>query len=355
MDLDRQAPRITAICLTVLTAFAVAGALYLLRGVMVPFVLAAFLAVALEPIVDGMVHRARLPRWLAVIATVLVGLVILGLFSVLIVSAASLMTDSLPVYREQLVSIYTEHVQPVLQKLHLSAASDGEVAIGSERISRLAQQVLGGITNAGLSVASDAAMVLIFLVFMLLEPTRPDERSEASQAIRASIRQYVLIKTAISVVTGLLVGVTLALLGVELALVIGILAFALNYIATIGPWIATLLPIPIILGAPDLGPTASAAAVLIPGTIQIVSGNVVEPRVFGQSLDLNPVVVMVGLLFWGTLWGMTGVFLAVPLTAALKIILERIGFTQPVADLLSDRGRRQTDASSRGTGRPKES
>jgi AI-2 transport protein TqsA len=75
----------------------------------------------------------------------------------------------------------------------------------------------------------------------------------------------------------------------------------------------------------------------VPGTLQIVIGNVIEPRVMSNSLDINTVAVVFALLFWGTLWGMVGVFLAVPLTAAVKIVLEQLDYTQPMARLLGSR------------------
>src|SRR5690606_25430957 len=101
--------------------------------------------------------------------------------------------------------------------------------------------------------------------------------------------------------------------------------------------IATALPVPVILMNPELDGTAKLGAIAIPGAIQFTVGNIVEPRVMGRSLDLHPVVVLLSLIVWGWLWGIVGVLLAVPMTAAIRIVLEKLGYTQPVADLLAGR------------------
>jgi AI-2 transport protein TqsA len=78
-------------------------------------------------------------------------------------------------------------------------------------------------------------------------------------------------------------------------------------------------------------------AIALPGLVQFVLGNIIQPRIMGKSFDLHPVVIMMALIFWGMLWGIVGMFLATPLTAILKIILQRSPQTAPLADLLGGR------------------
>ena len=148
---------------------------------------------------------------------------------------------------------------------------------------------------------------------------------------------FVLAKVLLSVLTGVLAGVTLAILGVELAFVFGFFAFLLNFIPSLGSLIATLLPLPIVLLSPDLSTAVKVLAFVIPGSIQFVIGNIMEPKIMGSSLDLHPVTILTSLIFFGMLWGVVGMLLAAPITAVIKILCERLEITRPVAELLAGR------------------
>ena len=135
----------------------------------------------------------------------------------------------------------------------------------------------------------------------------------------------------------MLVGTVLAILGIDLALVFGLLAFLLNFIPSVGSLIATLLPLPVVVVSPDISATTAVLAIAVPGTIQFAIGNVIEPKVMGDALDLHPVVILLALIFWGVLWGIVGMLLATPMTAVMKILFEKIELTAPIADLLAGR------------------
>ena len=134
----------------------------------------------------------------------------------------------------------------------------------------------------------------------------------------------------------MLSGLILWAIGLEPALVFGVLAFLLNFIPSVGSIVATLLPLPLALLQFESS-LAITACVVLPGIVQFSIGNVVEPRVMGEGLDLHPVTVLLALIFWGLVWGMTGMLLATPITAVLRIILDRISATRPVAELLAGR------------------
>ena len=117
----------------------------------------------------------------------------------------------------------------------------------------------------------------------------------------------------------------------------GFLAFLLNFIPNIGSIVATLLPVPVILLSPDLSWPARIAAVVIPTAIQFGIGNLLQPKLMGRSLDLHPVSVLLGLIFFGLIWGVVGMFLATPILGVVKILLERFEFTRSVGALLAGR------------------
>jgi AI-2 transport protein TqsA len=149
------------------------------------------------------------------------------------------------------------------------------------------------------------------------------------------VKGFIVTKTLISAVTGVLVGVTLELLGVELALAFGFFAFLLNFIPTLGSLISTLLPLPVVLMNPELSTTGAILAIAVPGAIHFAIGNLVEPLVMGDSLELHPVALLLSLMIWGAIWGIVGMLLAAPITAVLKILSERIEPTRPLGRMLA--------------------
>ena len=166
--------------------------------------------------------------------------------------------------------------------------------------------------------------------------SRRSEETTSGQ-VAAQIKRYVLAQTVISAATGLLVGATLALLGVPLALLFGFLAFLLNFIPTIGSIVATLLPLPMVLISPDATMTTVILVLAIPGLIQFTIGNVIAPKVMGETLDLHPVTILLALIFWGMLWGIPGALLATPITAIMKLMLTRMELTAPLSNWMAGR------------------
>jgi predicted PurR-regulated permease PerM len=157
---------------------------------------------------------------------------------------------------------------------------------------------------------------------------------ETRARINRAVQHYLGLKTLISVVTGGLVALALFLFGVHFAMLWGVLAFMLNFIPNIGSLISVLPPVAIALFQTGSFGRAIAVGCVLTG-IQMVVGNVVEPKVMGDGLNLSPLVVLLSLLFWGWVWGIPGMLLSVPLTAALKIGMEQVEATRPLARMMS--------------------
>jgi predicted PurR-regulated permease PerM len=117
-------------------------------------------------------------------------------------------------------------------------------------------------------------------------------------------------------------------------LLFGVLAFLLNFIPNIGSIIGTIPPILITLV--DGSPLRALAVALVLGTIQVVIGNLIEPMVMGQRLQLNPITVLLFLALWGWLWGIWGMVLAVPLAATMRIILDQAPGLKSVGTLMGE-------------------
>jgi len=202
-----------------------------------------------------------------------------------------------------------------------------------------------------ISFVTTTFLVLLFMLFILASSGElgdkvrnafPEQYADWMAAVLktvdSQVRQYLVTKTLVSLGTGLLTWVVLMFLGVDFPLVFGFIAFILNYIPNIGSTIAVLFPFALSLLQFD-SLSVPLGVILGLGGTQLMMGNVVEPRIMGYSLNLSPLLILVSLIFWGWLWGMWGMVLAVPMMAAIKIVLENLEPMKPLATLMTGTSR----------------
>lgn len=308
--------------------------------IIVPFILALFLAVVINPLVQLLV-RCRVPRVLAI--SLLVGAIVL-LAVVLLASLGTSLNElarTLPQYRTSLAEPL-KTVTPWLQRFGFTvSAIELNKYIDPNAVMTLVTGLLTQLSNA----MSSIFLLLLTVVFMLLEVpqlpaklqqlmSRPVEGMGAIQRAIDSVSHYLVLKTAISLVTGLVVWGMLALLDVRFAFMWGLLAFALNYIPNIGSVLAAIPPILQVMVFGGLYKALIVTAGYL--IINLVFGNILEPRIMGRGLGLSTLVVFLSLIFWGWLLGPVGMLLSVPLTIIVKIALEQTSGGQSIAFLLSD-------------------
>ena len=200
-------------------------------------------------------------------------------------------------------------------------------------------------------VASDTFQILIYVAFLLLEVTTFDRKLTAmlpgqaqQQALRATIveignkiERYVLIKTVMSMLTGLCSFGVLTAIGVDFAPFWGLLHFVLNFVPYLGPGIAIAMPT--VLTLLQFGEIATALVVagILVG-VQVLVDSVLEPRLAGKTLNLSPIMIIIGLSVWGTIWGIIGMILSVPIMVMTMIVLSQFPRTRPLAVLMSESG-----------------
>ena len=329
--------RIQTVCLMVLTAIALAVALHWLKPAVVPFVWAFFLSVIVGPVVNFQVRYLRLPRSLALMTTLALVLIAIAVVGGLVASSVAQFAADSSQY-EGTVERLVRSVESsgILKTLGITLPEKLDV------FSLLPTGTLKGVmltmTNAMMSVLSRGMMVILFAAFLLAGDNLRDKPEEGVVSeVESGVKQYVSTKVIVSGVTGILVFAVLAALGIPYAISFGAFAFVLNFVPTIGSILSTVLPIPIILLLPGISTPATVLAIALPGVIQIVIGNVVEPKMMGKSLDLHPITVLLALIFWGMIWGFEGMILGVPITAIIRIVLEKLEMTVPVAHLMAGR------------------
>jgi AI-2 transport protein TqsA len=208
------------------------------------------------------------------------------------------------------------------------------------------------ILNSLRDLFSNAFMILLYVVFLILEESvfkhkikaiyRKRESFLHATALLAkidkSIADYLTLKTIVSLLTGGLSYLVLFFMKVDAPVFWAFLIFLLNYIPTVGSLIATLFPsVFALLQFGDF--TASLYVLGLVGLVQVVVGNIIEPKIMGSSLNISSLVVILSLSFWGSIWGITGMILSVPITVVMIIMCAEFPQTQFIAIILSEKGR----------------
>lgn len=304
----------------------------------VPFLLAVFLAILLAPPFLAMKRKGI--HGAVALTVMILGLGVLGVLTVTILrTSLDQFTASLPTYETNLRT----QLDAVWQWLEARGIDTPNEFVVEYLDPQFAMSYAGRIARALSGMLGKALLIFIIVAFMLVEagglpkklhaiPGVSKEGLDALERNFQDVRRYVSLKSVMSLLTGVLVGLWLWLLGIDNALFMGLLAFFLNFVPTIGSFIAAIPGV--LLGFVLLGPTMAAIAAVGYTVINVGVSNVIEPRFMGQSLGVSPLVIVVSLVFWGWLLGPIGMLLSVPLTMALKVGLEGSDATKPMAVLL---------------------
>ncbi len=338
MNQTNAETRVIATCLVIITFIALGFALAYLKPVLAPFTLSLLFVLSLNPFVDVLEERAKLSHALSVAVTLVVALaLLLGFGAMLSVSVVNI-ADNADVYRNELTKLQTQLAEwfPSLNLKAGSGASGMAASLPKAPLESL-NGFIGGFVGGLFNLLSNGFLILVFSMFLLVgQATRSSGEGLFGESLR-SVQRYLMLKAAVSAATGLLHGLILWSLGVKFAFIFGVLAALLNFIPTFGPVIAVLAPLPFLPLSPDMTMITGSLAVILPGLLHFTGGSAVEPRIFGGSLDLSPVMILLALIFFGMIWGVVGMFLSTPLTAALKIALEKSPYTRPVALFMAGR------------------
>lgn len=313
--------------------------------IVVPFLLSLFIAIICSPVVKFMTAR-KVPHWLALTLLFLMILTVFFFLVSLINSTAREFSQSIPQYR-LLLSQRLNDLATITQGLHLPVA-DLRQQIMDHFDPAMIMNVASGFLLSFSGVVTNVFVLFLVVLFMLLEaPTakhklavafsKPNQVAQYEgyiDRILKGVMDYLGVKTLTSLLTGLGVFILLKIFDVQYAILWATLSFLLNYVPNIGSIIAA---IPIIVQALLLNGFFTGIGVTI-GVISLnmIIGNVLEPKMMGKTLGLSTLVVFLSLLFWGWLLGSVGMFLSVPLTMVLKIALEASPNTQKYATLLGD-------------------
>ena len=250
-----------------------------------------------------------------------------------------------PVYQDNLEARLGEAAALLgLRELPTAEEIGRQVDLGS-----LAGELAAGIAT----LAGNVGIILVYTIFLLLEQKGFTAKMEALTGhdrhklarlrrtlarINADVQTYIRVKTLLSLATGAVSYAVMAAVGLDLAAFWAVLIALLNYIPTIGSILGIVFPalLALVQFPEPLFPFLVVTALL--GVTQVVTGNVLEPRMMGRSLAISPLVILISLALWGSVWGVIGMFLSVPITVIAMIVMAQFQTTRPLAILLSSHG-----------------
>ncbi|WP_417316940.1 AI-2E family transporter [Emcibacter sp.] len=321
------------------------------RDLLVPFVIAVVIWYLIHTLSDYFqkvkVGGKGMPSWLSFSLSLLTMLLALALLYDMINSNITDVRAAAPGYQENFAKL-THRLSDLL-------GTDEQVNLKQFLGQISLAPFITNIASTMVTLAGNASLILIYLLFLILEqkffPLKLEallRHSSYDRTVRdilahvqEDVEKYVAIKTFTSVLTGLACYAVLYMVGVDFAEFWAFIIFLLNFIPTVGSLLAVIFPALLSLIQFDtLTPFAIVITTL--STIQFSIGNVLEPKLMGNSLNLSPLVVMLSLALWGSIWGITGMFLSVPFTVILMIIFAQFESTRPVAILLSQDGNIKT-------------
>ena len=296
--------------------------------ILLPSALALFLAVLSLPVMTWLVNH-RVPSGFATLITVLVNVAVIGLFILLASPSVAELQNNLDQYAFDLQERWSQWMIWLENSIGFGISDYLTVSIiDPEAVVDIARGTIGRIAQ----FLSTTFVVFLIMAFMLSEATVFPKKFRYILGVRGGdedrftkiateIQSYLGIKTVVSLATGLALGIWAYWWDLDFPVLLGMIAFFLNYIPTVGSIIAA---IPAVLLSVILYGTLGHAIVVAGGYIfvNMVVGNIIEPRWMGRSLGLSTLVVILSLLFWGWAWGPLGALLSVPLTVGVKILLE---------------------------------
>jgi AI-2 transport protein TqsA len=315
-------------------------------SVTLPLAISFFFFLLVNPMINKL-ERVRVPRLIAITLAMLLLVVIFVIMILFISLSVNTIIEGLPKYSSRFYYIFGGIEAMLEERLGLEADLQLFELLAIDWQGLLIN-TLTRISNSAVSISSTAVLVFIFVLFLLLErqslipklrtalPNRNGMKLAVMfERINRQTSRYLVLKSFISLITGILFFVAAIATRLDFPFVWGVLAFIFNFIPSIGSVIITLMTVLMALLQffPEYLNILYVAVIMT--LIQTVMGNILDPRLQGSQLNLSPFVILVALVFWGFIWGIVGMFLAVPLTSILQIFFANTKGLKPVAILIS--------------------
>jgi len=305
--------------------------------IILPFMIAVFFTFLLDPIVEFLV-KLKIPVGISVTLTLLLALVFLYLMGLLVYASVQSFVEQFPIYQGRLlnwVSQITKLIEDFFgETLQLKDYRTLNWFGWLKNVS-IARGVLSSV-GTFLTFVFKILIVIIFVAYLLtgkrninnkIQDAFPSFQADRIiniiDTITEQVQKYLGVKVIVSLLTGIISIIIFYIFGLDFAIFWGFLIFLFNFIPNIGSTIASILPA--LFSILQFGRLSIAFwLIVVLSVLQLSMGNIVEPRMMGRSLNLSPLFVILSLIFWGYVWGIAGLILAVPILGTLSIVLENI-------------------------------
>jgi AI-2 transport protein TqsA len=319
------------------------------KELLMPFVIALSLSFVIITLAKKYqkikIKKFKIPYFIALILAILTCSLVVYFIYQIINNNIQEVIKTAPSYQKKIIDLITK----IMTVTGLEEIPDFNNLIKTINFSWLFTNLASAIST----IAGYTGMIIIYMVFILLEfhsfdrkiehlfrdKTKIETMRELMEKINFDIRTYINIKTLISLMTAILSFIVMKIAGLHFAEFWALLIFLLNFIPTIGSIIAVIPPSLLSLIQFDASYTKPILIIILLISIQFLLGNFIEPQFLGESLNLSPLVILLSLGLWGSIWGIVGMFLCVPLTAIFSIILAKFPSTRPIAVFLSADGK----------------
>jgi len=317
------------------------------KALLVPLAIAIFIWILLAAIKSLLVRmapgRMHVPAWLANVVGILVIVASVYATIAVIIGQSEALAAAVPAYQANLTAM----IASLKQSLNIVELPTTESLLSQLDLAA----ILSWIGDSVTALMSDVVLIAIYVGFLLAEehilpakirrlhkdPEKAERISLLASDVSASIQRYIGMKTLVSLLTAIISYAVLGLVGVDFAIIWALLVFFLNFIPTIGSIVAVVFPALLTLVQFDTITPFLIVAIGLGGT-QFVIGNVIEPAYVGKSLNLSSFMILLALSFWGTVWGLPGMFLAVPLMVMTGIVCAQFRGLRWIAVILSADG-----------------
>ncbi|SDO71297.1 Predicted PurR-regulated permease PerM [Lutimaribacter pacificus] len=323
--------------------FLLVQARFLLISLATAIVLFALTSDAINFIARQRVGPFRVPNWLAsVVALALISAALLTLTSIILTQVNTVLFTTLT---------YTDRAPEALAAMFAWMGEDVEQAVFNSVRTVEVSGYLRSLAGQAGNLMQGTVLVILFVGFLFAEriwfstkltnffgdPAQAERVGRIVGSIIHRVNYYLLVKTLVSAVTGLMIFGLAQIFGLELAVAMGVITFILNYIPNIGSIVATVL-LALVAYVQFADPAMTLAIFLIAGAIQFVNGNVIDPMLMGRALRLSSFGIIISLAFWAAVWGIPGMFLSVPIMVGMMIVCSHVPALRPIAILLSREG-----------------
>jgi predicted PurR-regulated permease PerM len=329
--------RVNSTLLFIIAVVAVGSVLRLTGSIFLPLVIALLLSFVFTPLIRRLSFY-RVPRLISVFLIVIFFVGFAFLIGLILYQSSQSLLQEFPKYQQR----FQEFLSLVIQTLGLP-----DDILQELDLNRTIGSLVVSFSGNFMAFASGLTLVLIFLLFVLLE--QPYLRSKLRQAFRDhatrkiviiiahitnQVARYLGVKLFVSALTAVIVFVAFTIIGVDFAFIWMVLTFMFNFIPSIGSIVITIATtvFAVLQFAPDWNYVIATALAM--SVTQLSIGNILDPQLLGDRLNVSPVIILLSLLLWGWIWGVMGMFLAVPLTVAIKISFENIPGMEPIGIMM---------------------